>query len=46
LDAPGLSAEAERYRDLIVGLRDRRLDPLTMLAKGYRLPGKFHAEAR
>lgn len=46
LETSRLSAEAERYRDLIVGLRDGRLDPLTMLAKGYRLPGKFHAEAR
>lgn len=36
-----LSAEVERYRDLIVGLRDGRLDPLSMLAPGYSLPPHF-----
>lgn len=41
-----LSAEAERYRDLIVGLRDGRIDPLTILAPGFKMPPGFHAEAR
>jgi glutathione-regulated potassium-efflux system ancillary protein KefG len=36
-----LSAEVERYRDLIVGLRDRRLDPMSILADGYDLPPSF-----
>lgn len=36
-----LSGAAESYRDLIVGLRDGRIDPLSMLAPGYRLPPHF-----
>jgi hypothetical protein len=36
-----MSEAAERYRDLIVGLRDDRLDPLEYLAKGYALPPLF-----
>jgi glutathione-regulated potassium-efflux system ancillary protein KefG len=36
-----LSAETERYRDLIVGLRDGRIDPMTMLATRYVLPPHF-----
>lgn len=36
-----LSGEVERYRDLIVGLRDGRLDPLDNLAGGYVLPPHF-----
>lgn len=40
-----LSGAAEAYRDLIVGLRDRRIDPLTMLAPGYRLPPHFAGTA-
>lgn len=40
-----LTAEAEAYRDLIVGLRDGRIDPLSRLAAGYMLPPHFHAAA-
>jgi glutathione-regulated potassium-efflux system ancillary protein KefG len=36
-----LSAAVESYRDLIVGLRDNRIDPLSMLATGYKLPPAF-----
>jgi glutathione-regulated potassium-efflux system ancillary protein KefG len=36
-----LTAAVESYRDLIVGLRDGRIDPLSMLAKGYVLPEQF-----
>jgi len=39
---PDLSAAAETYRDLIVGLRDGRIDPLPRLAPGYTLPPAFH----
>lgn len=38
-----LSAAAESYRDLIVGLRDGRIDPLSRLAPGFTLPPHFHA---
>jgi glutathione-regulated potassium-efflux system ancillary protein KefG len=40
-----LSAAAEAYRDLIVGLRDGRIDPLSRLVPGYSLPPAFHGEA-
>lgn len=46
LTAEALSAETERYRDLITGLRDGRLEPLAMLAPGYRLPVAFAMEKR
>ncbi len=36
-----LSAAAEAYRDLIVGLRDERLDPMSLLAPGFSLPPAF-----
>jgi glutathione-regulated potassium-efflux system ancillary protein KefG len=39
-----LSAAAEAYRDLIVCLRDGRLDPLKRLADGYTLPPDFARE--
>jgi glutathione-regulated potassium-efflux system ancillary protein KefG len=50
LDAAALSSRAERYRDLLVGLRDGRLDPRKHLAEGYPLPAGFrravaHADA-
>ena len=45
LPAPELSAAAEAYRDLIVGLRDGRIDPLTRLAPGFTLPPAFLATA-
>ena len=40
-----LSAATEAYRDLIVGLRDGRIDPLSRLAPGYSLPPAFHGRA-
>jgi glutathione-regulated potassium-efflux system ancillary protein KefG len=51
LDAGALSSRGERYRDLLVGLRDGRLDPHHHLADGYPLPPNFepatprHADA-
>lgn len=36
-----LSGAAEGYRDLIVGLRDGTIDPLSRLAPGYSLPPHF-----
>lgn len=36
-----LSQQAEKYRDLAVGLRDGTLDPLKHLAKNYKLPASF-----
>ena len=36
-----LSAEVEAYRDLILGLRDRKRDPLSMLSHGFSLPPEF-----
>jgi glutathione-regulated potassium-efflux system ancillary protein KefG len=45
MTAETLSAEAERYRDLIVGLRDNRIDPHSILADGYTLPPAFTPEA-
>ena len=45
-----LTERAERYRDLLIGLRDGRLDPQLHLADGYTLPPSFrravvHADA-
>jgi glutathione-regulated potassium-efflux system ancillary protein KefG len=40
-----LTAKAEAYRDLLVGLRDDRLDPLSLVADGYPLPSSFHSKA-
>jgi len=45
LDAAALSNRAERYRDLLVGLRDGRLDPQNHLADGYTLPPSFRRAA-
>lgn len=41
MDPAELSAAAESYRDLIVGLRDGSIDPLSRLAPGYTLPPHF-----
>ena len=41
MDPAALSAAAESYRDLIVGLRDGSIDPLSRLAPGYTLPPHF-----
>jgi glutathione-regulated potassium-efflux system ancillary protein KefG len=46
LPAPELSAAAEAYRDLVVGLRDGTLDPLSRLAPGFTLPPAFVAKER
>jgi glutathione-regulated potassium-efflux system ancillary protein KefG len=40
-----LTRHCEAYRDLIIGLRDGRLDPLKHLAKGYELPSSFAGKA-
>ena len=45
-----LTERAERYRDLLIGLRDGRLDPHHHLAEGFTLPPHFrhaamHADA-
>lgn len=40
-----LTARFEAYRDVVVGLRDRRLDPMAMLAEGFDLPPAFAARA-
>ena len=45
LAAGQLSAAAEAYRDLIVGLRDGTIDPLSRLAPGFALPPAFHVGA-
>lgn len=51
LAATALSSRAERYRDLLVGLRDGRLDPQHHLAEGFTPPPNFqrgrerHADA-
>jgi glutathione-regulated potassium-efflux system ancillary protein KefG len=51
LDAAALSSRTERYRDLLVGLRDGRLEPQHHLADGFTLPPNFerarqgHADA-
>lgn len=44
--AEALNAEAERYRDLVIALRDGRLDPLAHLAPGFRLPPNFRPGER
>jgi glutathione-regulated potassium-efflux system ancillary protein KefG len=36
-----LNAQAESYRDLIVGLRDGAIDPGSILAEGFALPPAF-----
>ena len=41
LDVATLTHKAENYRDLLLGLRDERLDPIKHLAEGYALPRGF-----
>ncbi|MFM8748225.1 MAG: NAD(P)H-dependent oxidoreductase [Aestuariivirga sp.] len=41
-----LSTAAESYRDLIIGLRDGTIDPLSRLAPGFTLPPAFARKAR
>jgi glutathione-regulated potassium-efflux system ancillary protein KefG len=43
LEPATLSKKTENYRDLLVGLRDGRLDPLKHLADGYDLPRTFRS---
>jgi glutathione-regulated potassium-efflux system ancillary protein KefG len=43
-EAEELARRCASYRDLITGLRDRKLDPLKHLAKGYALPPAFATE--
>lgn len=38
-----LSRQAEKYHDLVVGLRDGTLDPLKQIAKNFKLPTSFVA---
>jgi glutathione-regulated potassium-efflux system ancillary protein KefG len=45
LGAAALSGRAEHYRDLLIGLRDGRLDPRRHLAEGYPLPASFRGFA-
>lgn len=42
----GLSTSAETYRDLIVGLRDGHINPLSQLAPGFALPPAFKTGGR
>ncbi len=46
MPAGELSAAAEGYRDLIVGLRDGKVDPLARLAPGFTLPPAFQTGER
>jgi glutathione-regulated potassium-efflux system ancillary protein KefG len=46
LPAAELSAATEAYRDLIVGLRDGAIDPLSRLAPGFTLPPGFPGRER
>jgi len=41
MEAAQLSTATESYRDLIVGLRDGTIDPLSRLAPGFTLPPHF-----
>ncbi|HEX7236292.1 MAG TPA: NAD(P)H-dependent oxidoreductase [Gammaproteobacteria bacterium] len=45
LEPAALTSRAEQYRDLLVGLRDGRLDPQHHLAQGYTLPPSFRRAA-
>jgi glutathione-regulated potassium-efflux system ancillary protein KefG len=45
LSKEALHAQCASYRDLITGLRDERIDPLTRLAPNYTLPPAFLAGA-
>ena len=46
MTADHLAAEAKRYRDLIVALRDGRIDSLSNLAPGFTLPPHFKGGTR
>jgi hypothetical protein len=45
LEPAALSSRAERYRELLVGLRDGRVDPQDRLAEGYTVPPSFRRAA-
>jgi glutathione-regulated potassium-efflux system ancillary protein KefG len=40
-----LTRRAESWRDLLIGLRDGRIDPMKRIAKGYTLPKSFDRKA-
>ena len=46
MDAAELAGHAESYRDVLVDLRDGRLDPLSQLATNYTLPKAFGSKVR
>ena len=41
---PELSQQVEKYRDLVVGLRDGKIDPMQQLARNYALPANFNVK--
>jgi glutathione-regulated potassium-efflux system ancillary protein KefG len=46
LTPENLMGETEKYRDLLIGLRDGKVKPLKHLAQDYALPANFTAAAR
>lgn len=46
MDEGQLSGHAEKYRDLITGLRDKRISPMKRLAEGHDLSPAFVAAAK
>jgi glutathione-regulated potassium-efflux system ancillary protein KefG len=46
MDENQLSGHAEKYRDIITGLRDGRMKPLRHLAEGHELPASFVAASK
>ena len=46
MDEGQLSGHAEKYRDLITGLRDGRVNPMRHLAEGHELPAAFAAASK
>jgi glutathione-regulated potassium-efflux system ancillary protein KefG len=46
MDESQLSGHAEKYRDLITGLRDGRVNPMKRLAEGHQLSPAFTAAAK
>lgn len=46
MDTAELAGNAERYRDVLVDLRDGRLDPFSQLATNYTLPKAFGSKVR
>ena len=46
MSAAELAGNAERYRDVLVDLRDGRLDPFTQLATNFNLPKAFGSKMK